>query len=76
MKLFISSLFRVAADLTKDSKLVTDWVTALGTSGEEAETWAGRHEAMRPMRVRIHGYTVPCPAETAAACPSPLKCEH
>ena len=53
MKLFISSSFRVAADLTKDSKLVTDWVTALGTSGEEAETWTGRHEAMRPMRVRI-----------------------
>ena len=44
MKLFISSSFRVSADLTKDSKLVTDWVTAPGTSGE-ADTWAGRHEA-------------------------------
>ena len=44
MKLFISSSFRVSADLTKDSKLVTDWVTVLGTSGE-ADTWAGRHEA-------------------------------
>ena len=43
-KLFISSSFRVSADLTKDSKLVTDWVTAPGTSGE-ADTWAGRHEA-------------------------------